>query len=579
MLKYLKKMKLNQKLTILMITTFLVVFSSCIVLFALIFLKREEKAIHDKLLGEYHRIEHFADNYTRELDLAAATVMCSTWVQQLYTSADLRTPALIRTDKSNAQRFLSCFASIYEELDCMLVLPNGEYLKNNNSYIIAPGYQISGQSWYPQLMQMEKYRMYGHNGMFIKRISDQSVTTYYVIKSIYNLKPLGFFVVNVKYDAFRMLPEQLDEGDGLLIADRSGNVVCTNLSEEKINDFLPEKKGQMTKTIDSARYYDTLMGGEWNIWIVKKRSSLFQSARNNFYMFLLLIPVILVFSFISVLFSRYLTKPIVLCTKALREIRNENYNIQIPNHYRDEIGDMIDGFNDMSSNIEHLLDMNRAMYRARLKTEFLMLQQRINPHFLCNTLEILNGMILCGEEEKALELTGMLGQLYRYDLGEKDTAYLEEEIDYLKNYLTILEFKYRDLQVSYDIDEGILAFVIPKFVCQPLVENAMKHGFKEKAGNCRLRIKAGRAEKKIMLQIEDNGAGIPEELLEELRDKIRCMQEDQTIAVNEYIGMLNTARRLFLYYGKDCSIRIFSKEGKGTRIEIFLPEQDNELLS
>ncbi len=573
-MKHIRKMGLNQKLMAVMIITFLTVFLLCFVSFAVIFSHREQNGTREELLDAYRRIDHRVNSYFRETDLASNTVMYRTWVQQLFVYAYGQTAVQIHSTQSNAQSFLSSFASMYGELDCFLVtgIENGDYLKNNNSYMIDLEYRLEDQPWYEELMGNGKIRIFGHNSMFTKKISDRSVTTYYLIKSIYNLNPIGFFVTNIHYDSLKMLSEQLNKGEWLLVTDSDGNLVFSNMPETMISEMKEEVPGTLITDGNSMLYYDQLLNGHWNLWLWKEQVSVLQSIRNNSFMFLLLIPVLLIFSVFFFIFSRYLTKPIVLCTEALHEIRNENYNVQIPNQYNDEIGDMIDGFNDMSANIGHLLDMNRAMYKARLETEFRILQQRINPHFLCNTLEIINGMILCEEDDKALELTGMLGKMYRYDLGGKDTATLDEEISYLKNYLAILSYKFRDLSVEYEIDEETLSCVLPKFVCQPLVENTIRHGFRQKADNCRLYIGVRKEEHSIFICIQDNGKGIRKELLADLREKIGKMREDQTIEVEEHIGMMNTARRLFLFFGHECSFDVQSEEEKGTRIEIRLPE-------
>jgi two-component system sensor histidine kinase YesM len=222
----------------------------------------------------------------------------------------------------------------------------------------------------------------------------------------------------------------------------------------------------------------------------------------------------------------------------------------------------------MAKNLGHLQLMNQAMYKARLETEFRILQQRINPHFLCNTLEIINGMILCGEEENALELTGMLGRMYRYDLGENDIADFREEVEYLKNYLSILSYKYPSLQVFYEIDDSVLPCQIPKFVCQPLVENTLKHGFSGRIDDCRLWIGIRRNREEITIRIQDNGKGIEPELLEDIRLRIEDLRKDQTVMISEHIGLLNTARRLFLFFGDACRFDIQATEGEGTQIDI-----------
>ena len=592
-----RKMTINRKVLVLMTGTFIIIFSLSFVLFAALFYNREQSAVKEEIRGTFHRLENRVDGYMNEMDLACVTVMCSKWVQQLYLKNGPVTPSQEYTDRQNAQGFLSSFASMYGELNCCIAIAPGDYVKNNLSYQIAQGYDPSTLPWWETFKEKEKYRIFGHNDMFTKKIPDRSVTTYYQIKSIYSLKPIGYFVNNQSYDTFRFLQEMLSGDERVMITDLHGNMVWSNMSpeEQKVAGRLgndakgtyadageqkteaqtagkPESEARQSENLIAAGgdilYFGTLLDDNWNVWILKSRTTLLQSLSNNIYVFFLLIPALLVFALVSFMISKYLTRPIGLCTQALSEVRNENYEVRIPNRYQDEIGDMISGFNDMAANLGHLRELNQTMYKARLEAEFRILQQRINPHFLCNTLEMVNGMILSDEGDNALELIGMLGRMYRYDLGENDIATLDEEVAYLKNYLSILSYKYPDLQVHYEIDQSIGAFRIPKFVCQPLVENTLRHGFREKMTGASLWIRIGQKDQEIFIDIKDNGKGIEPELLTELEQKILELRADQTVEISEHIGLLNTVRRLFLYFGNDCRFDIWSQIGEGTQITI-----------
>ncbi len=566
-----KKMTLNRKVLVLMTGTFLVIFSLCFLLFVLLFYSREQAQVREDVRAVYHRLENRVNGYMKETDLASVTVMCSTWVQELYTRPMAQTESQQYMNRNNAQGFLSSFSSMYGELDCCIAIAPGDYIKNNLNFQIAQDYDPEQLPWWETFVEEEKYRIFGHNDMFIKNIPDRSVTTYYRIRSIYSLKPIGYFVTNIDYDTFRFLQELLDDDERIRIEDVSGNLVYTNATDEEAQLFGIQEPAGLTNVGGDVLYHDQLMDGNWKIWILKKRRTLSQSLRNNSYVFFLLIPALLVFALVSYLLSRYLSRPIVLCTEALSQVRNENYDVRIPNRYRDEIGDMIDGFNDMAANLGHMMDMNKAMYKARLEAEFRILQQRINPHFLCNTLEMVSGMILSDEGDNALELIGMLGRMYRYDLGENDIATFDEEMSYLENYLSILAYKYPDLQVQYEIDEDVRSCRIPKFVCQPLVENTLKHGFQGRIIGGVLHIEILRRDEQIHISIRDNGRGMDPELKEDLVRKIAELKADQTVAINEHIGLLNTARRLFLLFGPECRFEIRSQVDEGTQIEITIP--------
>ncbi|MCI9135370.1 MAG: histidine kinase [Lachnospiraceae bacterium] len=575
LLEEVRKFNLSKKIVMLILGSFLGMFVLCFFLFAFTFSYREQKISREALLETYQRIDSRANSYFKGIDMAAHTVMSSVWVQQLLDENTSSSQKERYNVRSSASGFLSSFSSMYEDLKCLIVMPDGEYVKNNNSYYMSQSYYIPEQEWYPQLQQKGKYRLDGPNDMFARNVHDASVTIYYQVRNIYNFRPMGFLVINIDYKKFPWLEDIMDSGEQILIRDSRGNIVYTNI-DDLGSEWIWEdmQAGEISGNHQVMVYHDQLMDGTWTIWILKSNIPWLNSVYNNFYVFLLIFPVILIFMLLSLSFSRYLTIPIVLCTQALREIRNENYNVVIQNGYKDEIGDMIDGFNDMSLNIKRLIDQNRLMYKIRQQTEFQILQQRINPHFLCNTLEIINGMILCKEDTKAIELIGMLGTMYRYDLKENDMATIGEELEYLKNYLAILEYKYRDLQVFYEIDQKLLDYEIPKFICQPLVENTLKHGFRQNVTDNQVEIRLRQVEGQIHIVVMDNGQGIEPELLLELQRKIGQLRKDQAMNIQPYIGVLNTARRIFLHYGKESYFSIESSPGHGTRVEIHLQMEE-----
>ena len=109
--------------------------------------------------------------------------------------------------------------------------------------------------------------------------------------------------------------------------------------------------------------------------------------------------------------SRYLTNPILDCADAMLEIRNNNIGIQIENTYFDEIGELIDGFNEMSGSIYSLIEKNKMISTLQKNAKIKILERQINPHFLFNTLEIINSQILNGKEKSAVKVCETLGQL------------------------------------------------------------------------------------------------------------------------------------------------------------------------
>lgn len=574
-LKLYKNLNLNKKIRYTTLVSFFAMFVLCFAVITAFFTYREKELSENRLIDMYERIDARLNHYMDEIDMSAYTVMCSKWVQQLLNETGFSTSAEMQMYRKNASHFLSSYSSMYDNLKCVIFSEDQSYIKSNNSFNVRQGFDIREQEWYGELEKEEKYRELDHSSMLTERVGKDSLTVYYIAKNIYTFQNIGYFAVNLEYGQFQFVSEMLNENEYVLIRNQNGQTVFSNMEErEELLEKINSENGEISGSSHLRVYEEKVMEDGWTIWLLTENPTVFESVRRHLYIFLIIIPVIFVFLGISLLMSRYLTEPIVKCTEAFREVQNKNFEICIQHQYTDEIGGMLDGFNEMTRNIKRLIEQNQLMYQAHQQAELKILQQRINPHFLCNTLEIINGMILLGDSDQAIELTGMLGKMYRYDLGEDDIVPVREELSYLKNYLDILAYKYRNLQVAYQIEPEVLDMPLLKFICQPLVENSLKHGFCKRAGNERIEIGIRLLNGNICIIIQDNGNGMKETVLEELREKIAMLKKNQAAEINDYIGVLNTARRIFLQYGRECVFEIESSVVLGTRTEIQIPVKE-----
>ena len=142
------------------------------------------------------------------------------------------------------------------------------------------------------------------------------------------------------------------------------------------------------------------------------------------------------------------------------------------------------------------------------------------------------------------------------------------ELEYLKHYVDIQQIRYdHKFEVIWDVDDQALEVLIPKMILQPLVENAIYHGIKEKEGKGTIKVRVCRQEGSISIRILDNGIGVSEEKLAALREQLAAYARE----ASEHIGLLNTNRRLILCYGESAAIQISSRYGMGTVISFLIP--------
>ena len=218
------------------------------------------------------------------------------------------------------------------------------------------------------------------------------------------------------------------------------------------------------------------------------------------------------------------------------------------------------------------LDEKKSRYQAM---ELLALQSQINPHFLFNTIETINWGIIrhLGFKNHVSRMLGNLSDVLKYSLSNpSEKVRLKEELSYCGSYLAIMQERYQErFDVIWEIDNQLTDFYIIKLVIQPLVENSIYHGIKEKEGRCRIKIRLWKHDEKICLEVIDTGLGMNKERLMQVREE---MSFDGQESLGLHIGVKNVYKRLKLVY-EESSMTIRSKEGLGTIVRIVIPKDNS----
>ena len=243
--------------------------------------------------------------------------------------------------------------------------------------------------------------------------------------------------------------------------------------------------------------------------------------------------------------------------------------------------------NTLSTGINQMLHKLRKMQKQELvhqreyyqmslektRAEMLGYRSQINPHFLFNTLECMCGMARYYGIDALENLTMAMADSYRYVLRAQDYASLEEELAHVRNYMQIMDIRYPGrFHLHLRVDEDAQKTSVLSLILQPLVENAVLHGFVGYDGSdpCTISVLARRDEGRLLLRVEDNGTGISPEHLAQIRER---MQSDQAYTERTHIALNNIYKRLRFAYGERGGMEISSEEGRCTRIDIVIPEQ------
>jgi two-component system sensor histidine kinase YesM len=245
----------------------------------------------------------------------------------------------------------------------------------------------------------------------------------------------------------------------------------------------------------------------------------------------------------------------------------------------DEITELGMSFNIMIGKIRELLDAKMKEQDELKKAELRALQAQINPHFLYNTLDTIIWMAEAQKTDQVIEIVSALSNFFRISLSKgKDWITIGEEIERIKCYLTIQKMRYRDIMdFRIEADEDVLDNTILKLILQPLVENALYHGIKNKRGGGSIVVRARQKnEKEILLEVEDDGIGFTPDKLAQLQAELADTSGEMILESGFAIGNVN--KRIRLYYGRPYGLSIQSEYNTGTRATLVIPALRDEAI-
>ena len=275
---------------------------------------------------------------------------------------------------------------------------------------------------------------------------------------------------------------------------------------------------------------------------------------------------------LAVYFLYRLTRPLDELREAMSQMEQGKLGGQLKEDSKNELGMLGRQFNQMSQSIVELVNRVQMAEDEKRMLEKEALQAQINPHFLFNTLSNIKYMAMIMKSNTIADsitaLGNFLAPIYK---SRDDTWTMKEEIAYVENYVKIMNYRFGgQIRTGYEIPDEISSLYILKFILQPLVENAIQHGFGNREGAGIITVRARIESKLLAVSVEDDGCGLSEEELTDLRirmDEYGCKAGQS----QGNIGLGNVHRRLKIYYGTDYGVTVTSAEGVGTTVCVRVP--------
>ena len=275
--------------------------------------------------------------------------------------------------------------------------------------------------------------------------------------------------------------------------------------------------------------------------------------------------------------SRSIYAPIKKLHEITATITKNDLQALVTSDNVDEITELGLSFNIMIGKIRDLLDSKVKEQENLKKAEMRALQAQINPHFLYNTLDTIIWMAESKKNKQVIEIVSALSKFFRISLSKgKDWITIAEEIEQTRSYLTIQKIRYRDvLDFNIDFDERVSDNTILKLILQPLVENALYHGIKNKRQGGTIYVRAKmKNENEVLLEVEDDGIGFTEEKLAQIEAEL--LDDSGDIRMESGFGIGNVNRRIRLYYGKQYGLSVRSKYNTGTCVTLVIPAKKDD---
>lgn len=447
----------------------------------------------------------------------------------------------------------------HEEIRSITLYAENIQVEHGNT--LAPLSVAQNQSWYTEINEK------GTVQWLVKQGNKKEILA---VRKFYRQDKIqAMLVLSLDYNrVLEPFADLLTENRGGLILDEQGNVVYFGYrmdapykpDKETSLNYLKEHYVCIEKKIEDTK---------WNFCLYQPKEELEKSVWT-----LLLgnIPVLLLCLFLILLlgyfFSRKMVERLEQLTENMNQINLGLRKVTVVSQSKDEIGVLVRTFTRMMDEINKLISQ---VYEAKIKlqkTEMKALQAQINPHFLYNSLSIINWKALEADNEEISRITLALSTYYRTSLNKGETMTIAaNEIRNIDAYLQIqLIMHDNSFQVIKEIQEDTLSYSVPKLILQPLVENAIEHGLdvSEKEEKW-LKISACKEKDALIMAVEDNGMG---------------MSEEQAKSIITYrskgYGVRNVNDRITLLYGEEYHLRVKSRQGEGCRIEIVIPVNKEE---
>lgn len=440
-------------------------------------------------------------------------------------------------------------------------------IEDNKNKYLAPIEEIEATDWYNNIIASR-----GNN--WIIDTAGKTIALVRKMQALEESRITGYFYEEINYDnIFECLGENISDNYGIYVSDNSGQEIYSyNAFNDKNKNYNLSLSEIAKKYSDNKKDYyivkKAIPKTGWNVWLYKPEKLMGNSIRQINIITFGGTLVCLVATFMCIRFTAiFVTTRIGKLQKAVARVEKEDFSYTLNTTSQDEIGELITSFSKMERKLNYLIN---EVYKSKIKEkeyEMKALQAQINPHFLYNTLSLINWKAIESGKRDISKITLALSAFYRTSLNKGNSiTHISGEIENMRSYLSIQLMLHDDgFDVTEDIDDSVLEYTCPNLILQPLIENAIDHGIDVMPEGRRgaISISCKDMDTYIQFIVKDNGIGMTKE------QTVKILTKD-----SKGYGVRNVNERLKLCYGEEYPMIIKSKENAGTEVIITIPKKN-----
>ncbi len=443
--------------------------------------------------------------------------------------------------------------------------------------------KVKNEHWYVQLME-NKLMYWWFSGRNDSQLgSSDNIYFMSIIPSNQNIHTaIGIIKATIPEKVFKDVLNQA-------VFTEESAVFLVN-SDNELIAAADGKAGIPTATSSNELEYDSLQPGLWKnikdggeelllgvesiqktdwklVLLIPYKDILAMNTKARKEMFLILLIVLPLTLPLSFLMAGSSTKRIRNLISHMRKVVHGDFDVSILPGSNDEIGELTQNFNYMLTRIAILIDSQYQLGKEIKSLELKALQAQINPHFLYNTLDLINWMSIKYNAPKISDVVEGLSLFYKLSLNKgEDIVTLKNELEHIEAYVRIQNLRFQDgIKLIIQVPEALYEYMILKVTLQPLIENSINHGILEKDEETgTIRVEGALQDSNLILRVIDDGVGIPEH-------KIASLLLGDTSKDSHGFGVRNIHNRFKLNYGSEYGLTYFSQSGMGTTVELKLP--------